>query len=258
MGGDYLNDSNTSYQITDEYYENNTRLRHLANSDYPYYGQKIMSTVKDVYSKSFAGITMGTYVETIVYPHNGQTIVNTISIFGSIKKTLNSQTSYTNSHIITKNKNTMAYDLINFIQNKRTEAEDYRRYAEQRLINSYPSILKEPKPYNYETLFDDFYNGILDYVQEESMTMMCTLIKYMVKEVNGEAQNNFSYKNAQALFDEMVDDGMTLRQILMDVIYETLVVSGFLEKEDWEEMKTAQTQASKKVQKKAVEKLNEI
>lgn len=100
--------------------------------------------------------------------------------------------------------------------------------------------------------------SILDYVQEESMTMMCTLIRYMVKEVNGEAQNNFSYKNAQALFDEMVDDGMTLRQILMDVIYETLVVSGFLEKEDWEEMKTAQTQASKKVQKKAVEKLNEI
>ena len=60
------------------------------------------------------------------------------------------------------------------------------------------------------------------------------------------------------LFDELVDSGMTLKQILMDIIYETLVVSGFLEKEDWEEMKTAQTNASKKVQKKAVEKLNEI
>lgn len=94
--------------------------------------------------------------------------------------------------------------------------------------------------------------SILDYIQEESITMMCTLIKYMVKEVNGETQNNFSYKNAQALFDEMVDDGMTLKQILMDVIYETLVVSGFLEKEDWEQMKTAQTQASKKSQKEAV------
>ena len=100
--------------------------------------------------------------------------------------------------------------------------------------------------------------SILDYVSEESMTMMCTLLKYMVKEIDGEAQNNFSYKNAQALFDELVDEGMTLKKILMDVIYETLVVSGFLEKEDWEEMKTAQTQASKKVTKKAVEKLNEI
>lgn len=100
--------------------------------------------------------------------------------------------------------------------------------------------------------------SILEYIQEESMTMMCTLLRYMVKEINGEEQKNFSLKNAQSLFDELVDSGMTLKQILMDVIYETLVVSGFLEKEDWEEMKTAQTQASKKVQKKAVEKLNEI
>lgn len=100
--------------------------------------------------------------------------------------------------------------------------------------------------------------SILEYIQEESMTMMCTLLRYMVKEINGEEQRNFSLKNAQALFDELVDSGMTLKQILMDVIYETLVVSGFLEKEDWEEMKTAQTNASKRVQKKAVEKLNDI
>lgn len=100
--------------------------------------------------------------------------------------------------------------------------------------------------------------SILEYIQEESMTMMCTLLRYMVKEINGEEQKNFAKGNAQALFDELVDSGMTLKQILMDIIYETLVVSGFLEKEDWEEMKTAQTQASKKVQKKAVEKLNEI
>ena len=100
--------------------------------------------------------------------------------------------------------------------------------------------------------------SILEYIQEESMTMMCTLLRYMVKEVNGEEQKNFSNRNAQMLFDELVDSGMTLKQILMDIIYETLVVSGFLEKEDWEEMKTAQTQASRKVTKKAVEKLNEI
>lgn len=100
--------------------------------------------------------------------------------------------------------------------------------------------------------------SILEYIQEESMTMMCTMIRYGIKEINGEPVRNFSLKNAQELFDELVDSGMTLKQILMDVIYEMLVTSGFLEKEDWEEMKTAQTNASKKVQKKAVEKLNEI
>lgn len=100
--------------------------------------------------------------------------------------------------------------------------------------------------------------SILNYIQEESMTMICTLLRYMIKEIDGQPQTNFSYRNAQVLYDELVDSGLTLKQILMDVIYETLVVSGFLEKEEWEEMKTAQTNASKRVQKKAVEKLNEI
>lgn len=100
--------------------------------------------------------------------------------------------------------------------------------------------------------------SILDYVQRESINTICTLLRYMVKEIDGEKQNNFSFKNAQSLVDEMIDNGMTLKRIMADVIYETLVVSGFLEKEDWEEMKKAQNQASKKVQKMAVEKLNEI
>lgn len=99
---------------------------------------------------------------------------------------------------------------------------------------------------------------MLDYVQEESITMITTLLRHMVKEINGEAQNNFSFKNAQALLDELVDSGLTFKKIMMDIIYETLVVSGFLEKEDWVEMKEAQTKASKKVQKKTVEKLNEL
>ena len=103
-----------------------------------------------------------------------------------------------------------------------------------------------------------YKKSILECVQEESMTMMCTMLRYGVKEIDGVEQKNFSLKNAQMLFDELVDSGMTLKQILMDVIYEMLVASGFLEKEDWEEMKTAQTNASKKVQKKAVEKLEQI
>lgn len=100
--------------------------------------------------------------------------------------------------------------------------------------------------------------SILDFASNESITMMCTFLKYMVKEIDGQPVQNFSYKNAQALFDEMIDCNMTIKQILMDVIFEALVVSGFLAKEDWEEMKTAQTNASKKVTKKAVEKLEQI
>ena len=88
--------------------------------------------------------------------------------------------------------------------------------------------------------------SILEYIQEESMTMMITLLRYMVKEIDGVEQKNFSPKNAQQIFDELVDSGLTLKKILMDIIYETLVESGFLEKEAWAQLKATQTQTSKK------------
>ena len=95
---------------------------------------------------------------------------------------------------------------------------------------------------------------IQECIETGSIKTICTLLRFMVKEINGEEQKNFSLKNAQELYDELIDSGLSMNGILNDIIAETLVVSGFLEKEDWEDMKTA-TQASKDVKKKAVEKL---
>ena len=162
MINDNFNGSNTSIEITDEFYEENNALRRLASSNYPYYGQKIANTVKDVYQKSFAGITMRTYTETIIYPHDGTIVANTISIFGSIKKTISSQTTYTNNHIIIKNKNTMTYELVEFLKNRKTNATTYKSNAELTLAASYPSILKQPKPYSYDTLLDDYYKELTE------------------------------------------------------------------------------------------------
>ena len=97
MINDNFNGSNISIEITDEFYEDSNRLRLLTSSNYPYYGQNIINNVKDVYEKSFAGITMKTYTETIIYPNNGINEANTISIFGSIKKTINSKKTFTNN-----------------------------------------------------------------------------------------------------------------------------------------------------------------
>lgn len=76
---------------------------------------------------------------------------------------------------------------------------------------------------------------ILEYLQEESMTMVVTLLRYLNKWEN----RNFSLTNAQQLYDELIDSGMTMKMILTNVIYEALVVSGFLEKGEWEQMKQA-------------------
>lgn len=89
----------------------------------------------------------------------------------------------------------------------------------------------------------------LDYVQEESMSMIITMLQYMRRFED----KNFSLKNATQLYDELIDSGMTMKSILIDIIYETLVVSGFLEKEDWEELKASLTQAKKQAKKDLLE-----
>lgn len=89
----------------------------------------------------------------------------------------------------------------------------------------------------------------LDYIQEESMSMIITMLQYMRRFED----KNFSLKNATQLYDELIDSGMTMKSILIDIIYETLVVSGFLEKEDWEELKASLTQTKKQAKKDLLE-----
>lgn len=89
--------------------------------------------------------------------------------------------------------------------------------------------------------------SITSFIQEESMNMICTMLRYLRKWED----KNFSFNQAQKLYDELIDSGMTMKRILTDVIYEALVVSGFLEKEEWEEMK----RVDKKIKDKTMETL---
>ena len=91
---------------------------------------------------------------------------------------------------------------------------------------------------------------LVEYLQEESMTMIITLLRYLNKWEN----KNFSLTNAQQLYDELIDSGLSMKSILIEIIYEALVVSGFLEKKEWEEMK----QALEKMEKEKKKVLQEI
>ena len=159
MGPNYLeriNGSNLSISITDQYEVDDNSLRHLASSDYPYYSQKVLSTQKDIYEKQFLGLTMKTYTLTQVYPHNGQTVVETINIFGSSKKVFQSQTTYTNNHIIIKNRNEMSFQLCLFIDELKTKINNYNNMLTKKIYSNFHSILEQKKPYSYDILFDDF------------------------------------------------------------------------------------------------------
>ena len=75
--------------------------------------------------------------------------------------------------------------------------------------------------------------SLLDYVSNPTITMLTNVLRYMSRP----AIPNFSEKDAEKLYDELVDAGLTLENIYLDVIMETLVVSGFMKKEELEEMK---------------------
>lgn len=74
---------------------------------------------------------------------------------------------------------------------------------------------------------------LLDFVQQGSVTSLITLLQYMR---NG-AGETFTKNMAYSFYDELVDNGYTIEKILMDIIYETLVVSGVISQEDLKNIK---------------------
>ena len=75
--------------------------------------------------------------------------------------------------------------------------------------------------------------SLIDYVSNPTITMITTVLMYM----NRPTIPNFSEKDAEALYDGLVDSGLTLEEIYTDIIMETLVTSGFMKKEDLDKMK---------------------
>ena len=73
------------------------------------------------------------------------------------------------------------------------------------------------------------YNcSLLDYVQQGTITSIVNLLYYMRKG----AGENFTKNQAYGFYDELVDAGYTMMDILDKIIWEGLVVSGVMSAED--------------------------
>ena len=93
--------------------------------------------------------------------------------------------------------------------------------------------------------------GLFDLVQEVNVTNIVTLLMYLRR---GETPN-FSEKETFALCDKLIDNGYTFEGIMMEIIFEALVVSGFLSKEQLEEAKTLKEEVKESNKKKVMEEL---
>lgn len=93
--------------------------------------------------------------------------------------------------------------------------------------------------------------GIFDLVQDMSVTNISKMLMYLLKG----KKDNVNEKEADKLVDKLVDAGYTYEKIMMEVIFEALVVSGFLSKEQLEEAKTLKEEVKENNKKKALEDL---
>lgn len=97
---------------------------------------------------------------------------------------------------------------------------------------------------------------LLDFVQQGSISSIVTLLFYMRKG----AGENFTKNMAYSFYDELVDSGYIMMDILDKVIWEGLVVSGVLSKEDLqnirEERKKIENMSEEEKKKLAEERKN--
>lgn len=93
--------------------------------------------------------------------------------------------------------------------------------------------------------------GLFDLVQEVNIANIVTLLMYLRR---GETPN-FSEKETFALCDKLIDNDYTYEKIMMEIIFEALVVSGFLTKEQLEEAKALKEEVKENNKKKVIEDL---
>jgi cysteinyl-tRNA synthetase len=104
---------------------------------------------------------------------------------------------------------------------------------------------------NAKTLESKTGKSIFDLVQDMSVTNISKMLLYLLKG----KKDNVCEKEADELVDKLVDNGYTYERIMMEVIFEALVVSGFLSKEQLEEAKTLKEEVKEKNKKKVIEDL---
>lgn len=79
-----------------------------------------------------------------------------------------------------------------------------------------------------ENIEKQFNCTLIDFVQQGSISSIVTTLYYMRKG----AGDNFTKNMAYGLYDELVDAGFTMLEILDKIIWEGLVVSGVMSKND--------------------------
>ena len=104
-----------------------------------------------------------------------------------------------------------------------------------------------------ENIEKQFNCSLLDYVQQGTITSIVNLLYYMRKG----AGESFTKNMAYGFYDELVDAGFTMMEILDKVIWEGLVVSGVMSAEDLKNIRDERAKIEKMTDEEKAEMVKE-
>ena len=104
-----------------------------------------------------------------------------------------------------------------------------------------------------ENIEKQFNCSLLDYVQQGTITSIVNLLYYMRKG----AGENFTKNMAYGFYDELVDAGFTMMEILDKIIWEGLVVSGVMSAEDLKNIRDERAKIEKMTDEEKAEMVKE-
>lgn len=88
--------------------------------------------------------------------------------------------------------------------------------------------------------------SIVEIMQDISQSNIIDMLMYMCRFDT----KDFNTKQANELYDELIDEGYSMQDIVFDIIYETLVISGVMLKKELEQLRTVVGIQTEKVQEK--------
>lgn len=97
------------------------------------------------------------------------------------------------------------------------------------------------------------HTKLLDYIEDYSIKSVTTLLMYFVRG----SRENFSKNQATELMNKLLEK-FSFEEVISNVIYEVLVVSGFLKKEQVEQTRELKQQAQEKMIGKVTEVLETL
>ena len=196
--------------------------------DKGYYGIKTMKIVKEVYSYNLIGLKMKGNVYTEIEPSTGLAKSNLDMIFGNKHSKIKIKDQRTNMHIILKNKNQMAYNLILLLNKTNSDLiERNKIYAEiilyiQKNITDYFTNY-----YEYYNLFKESLNDLYNQVQNFTGEFFYELIKLI----------NRTYENYTNILNDIIENNYDMinqirnitKEEYINYIYEMIDILNFFE-----------------------------